>query len=94
MQLKSRRSYDEQVIAKELENENVKFFFLGIPPTDTNMQAATRDSKLNPISQIAQSDLLNTQVIASAMAWLCTDDSRGLNELFLDIRDEWFTDKM
>lgn len=83
-----------QVIAKELENEDVKFFFLGIPPTDTNMQAAIRSSKLNPVSKIAQSDLVSTQVIASAVAWLCTDSSRDLNELFLDIREAWFANKM
>jgi hypothetical protein len=45
---------------------------------------------LNPISKIAQSDLVDPIVPASVMAWLCGPDARNLDECLLDVRDPLF----
>lgn len=78
----------------ELADDGVKSFFIGIPPTDTAMQGVIRESGLNPISQIAQSDLVPTTVSASVIAWLCGSDARELEEFILDVRQERFTAMM
>jgi len=83
-----------QVFAKELNDSGVQFFFLGIPPTDTDMQAKIRESRINPISKIAQSDLVAPEVPASVMAWLCGQGARELDEVTLDVRDEMFVEMM
>ncbi len=78
----------------ELAGTGVQSFFIGIPPTDTDMQAKIRTSGLNPISQIAQDDLVDPDVPASVMAWLCSDEARNLKDVFIDVRDAFFTQKM
>ncbi len=78
----------------ELAGSGIQNFFIGIPPTDTDMQARIRTSGLNPVSQIAQSDLVNPAVPASVMAWLCSDDARAQTEVYLDVRDPLFKDMM
>ena len=74
----------------ELADTGVQSFFIGIPPTDTDMQAKIRAAGLNPISKISQTDLVDPKVPASVMAWLCSTDARNLDEAFLDVRDEFF----
>lgn len=78
------------MFAKDLEESGVRFFYLGIPPTDTGMQAKIRTSGLNPISRIAKDDLVRPEVPASVMAWLCGPDARALGDVALDVRDEFF----
>ena len=77
----------------ELGKDGIKIFFLGIPPTDTAMQAKIRASGLNPISQIPQDKLVPTGVPASVMAYLCGADP-GICEVLLDVRQEVFTRMM
>lgn len=79
----------------ELGPLGIRTFFLGIPPVDTAMQAAIRKAGLNPISRIAQGDLVATAVPASVMAYLCSAEARdAVDELQLDIRQPRFTDMM
>lgn len=78
------------MFAKDLEGGPVQFFFIGIPPTDTEMQAEIRTAGLNPISKIAQADLVRPEVPASVMAWLCGPQARKLEDVVLDVRDDFF----
>ena len=82
------------MFAKDLEGGDVQFFFIGIPPTDTEMQSEIRTAGLNPISQIAREDLVHPDVPASVMAWLCGPDARKLEDVLLDVRQEPFTSMM
>jgi NAD(P)-dependent dehydrogenase (short-subunit alcohol dehydrogenase family) len=82
------------MFAKDLEGGDVQFFFIGIPPTDTGMQAEIRTAGLNPISKIAQTDLVHPDVPASVMAWLCGPDARKLEDVILDVREEPFKSMM
>lgn len=78
------------MFAKDLEGEAVQFFFVGIPPTDTNMQLEIRTAGLNPISKIAKDDLVHPAIPASVMAWLCSAEARQVQDVILDVRDEFF----
>jgi len=78
----------------ELAGEGIKSFFLGIPPTDTAMQGAIRQAGINPVSKIAQSDLVPVRVPASVMAWLCGSQAREIDEVFLDVRQQRFKEMM
>lgn len=78
------------MFAKDLEGGDVQFFFIGIPPTDTDMQMEIRTAGLNPISKIAKDDLVRPEVPASVMAWLCGPEARKLDEVLLDVRDDFF----
>ena len=82
------------MFAKDLEGGDVQFFFIGIPPTDTEMQAEIRTAGLNPISKIAKDDLVHPDVPASVMAWLCGPQARKLDEVLLDVREEPFKSMM
>ena len=82
------------MFAKDLEAGDVQFFFLGIPPTDTDMQLEIRTSGINPISEIPKKDLVHPDVPASVLAWLCGPDARKLDEVLLDVRDEFFKKMM
>lgn len=82
------------MFAKDMEGSGVKFFFIGIPPTDTDMQAEIRDAGLNPISKIAQQDLVRPLVPASVMAWLCSQVAREREDVLLDVRDDFFRSMM
>ncbi|MCC5973298.1 MAG: SDR family oxidoreductase [Rubellimicrobium sp.] len=83
-----------QMMALELAPHGIQSFFIGIPPTDTAMQSEIRQAGLNPISQIPQEKLVPTDVPASVMAWLCSDEARSLDEVLLDVRHEHFTAMM
>ncbi len=76
--------------AEELKGTGVQFFFIGIPPTDTAMQARIRDSGLSPISRIPKAALVDPMVPASVMAWLCGPEARSIGDVLLDVRDERF----
>lgn len=78
------------MFANDMSESGVQFFFLGIPPTDTEMQAEIRTAGLNPISKIAKNDLVRPEVPASVMAWLCGPDARALRDVVLDVRDDFF----
>jgi NAD(P)-dependent dehydrogenase (short-subunit alcohol dehydrogenase family) len=82
------------MFASELGSSGVGFFFVGIPPTDTDMQAEIRIAGLNPISRIAKNDLVRPEVPASVMAWLCGPEARKLEEVVLDVRDDFFRSMM
>lgn len=82
------------MFAKDLEGSGIRFFFCGIPPTDTDMQAEIRTSGLNPISQIAREDLVKPEVPASVMAWLCGPDACKLDDVLVDVRDDFFKSMM
>lgn len=83
-----------QMFAMELDGTGVRHTFIGIPPTDTDMQGAIRQAGLNPISKIAQGDLVDPAVPASVMAWLCSDEAAARTDVIQDVRDEFFTQKM
>lgn len=74
----------------ELRDEGIRSFFVGIPPTDTEMQRQIRESGLNPISQIAQRDLVRPDVPASVLAYMCSPVGREIPDVLLDVRDERF----
>ena len=79
---------------EELSAYGINSFFIGIPPTDTAMQGEIRKAGLNPISKIAQSDLVSPEVPARVMAWLCSDAAKTLETCCLDVRDPFFTEMM
>ncbi|CAN0579648.1 unnamed protein product, partial [Laminaria digitata] len=79
-----------RMFAMELESENVRSVFIGIPPTDTDMQGSIRQAGLNPISKIAQTDLVDPNVPASVMAWLCSDQALQRTDIIQDVRDDFF----
>lgn len=81
-----------QMCAMELADRGVQSFFIGIPPTNTEMQGEIREAGLNPISKIAQGDLVDPIVPASVMAWLCGPQARSLDACLLDVRDPLFQD--
>ncbi|WP_210528878.1 SDR family oxidoreductase [Rubellimicrobium arenae] len=78
----------------ELSPRGVHARFVGIPPTDTAMQAEIREAGLNPISRIPQADLVHPEVPASVLAWLCAAGNRGREEVLLDVRDDLFKGMM
>lgn len=82
------------MFARDLEGGPVQFFFVGIPPTDTEMQAEIRTAGLNPISRIAKADLVRPEVPASVLAWLCGPGAREVREVLLDVRDDFFRSMM
>ena len=82
------------LFAHELAKYGIQSFFLGIPPTDTAMQGSIRHSGLNPISKIAQIDLVPVNVPASVMAWLCGPKAREIEDVLLDVRQDQFREMM
>lgn len=83
-----------QLCHLELGPRGVRFYFLGIPPTDTAMQDEIRTAGLNPISQIPQEKLVAPKIPATVFAWMCGPGSRQLTEPLLDVRDAFFTAMM
>jgi 3-oxoacyl-[acyl-carrier protein] reductase len=83
-----------RVIDLEVGSFGIKTFFLGIPPTDTAMQAKIRSSGLNKVSQIPRSALNPVEVPASVITWLCSPKAREIEAIFLDVRDELFVKMM
>jgi NAD(P)-dependent dehydrogenase (short-subunit alcohol dehydrogenase family) len=79
-----------RLLALELGPEGIQSFFIGIPPTDTAMQAEIRAAGLNPISKIPQDQLVPAAVPASVMAFLCSAEARGIDEVLLDVRQDRF----
>jgi NAD(P)-dependent dehydrogenase (short-subunit alcohol dehydrogenase family) len=83
-----------RVIDLEIGSFGIKTFFLGIPPTDTAMQAKIRSSGLNKVSQIPQSALNAVEVPASVITWLCSPKAREIEAILVDVRDELFVKMM
>lgn len=83
-----------RMMDKELTPQGLRSFFVGIPPTDTDMQSVIRVSGLNPISQIPKEKLVPTAVPASCIAWLCANFATMPPEPLLDVRQEVFTSMM
>jgi len=83
-----------RVIDLEIGSLGIKTFFLGIPPTDTGMQAKIRSSGLNEISEIPQSALNAVEVPASIITWLCSPKAREIEAILVDVRDEIFVKMM
>lgn len=83
-----------RMMDKELTPSGIRSFFVGIPPTDTDMQGVIRVSGLNPISQIPQEKLVAPAVPASCIAWLCGNYAEVPAEPLLDVRQEIFTSMM
>src|ERR1700676_2231250 len=83
-----------RVIDLEIASFGIKTFFLGIPPTDTAMQAKIRNSGLNKISEIPQSALDDVAVPASIIIWLCSPKAREIEAILVDVRDELFVKMM
>ena len=78
----------------ELSSRGVHARFVGIPPTDTVMQAEIREAGLNPISKIPQRDLVHPDVPATVLAWLCAAENRTREAVLLDVRDDLFKGMM
>jgi NAD(P)-dependent dehydrogenase (short-subunit alcohol dehydrogenase family) len=83
-----------RVIDLEIASFGIKTFFLGIPPTDTEMQAKIRSSGLNKISEIPPSALNAVEVPASIITWLCSPKAREIEAILVDVRDELFVKMM
>jgi len=79
-----------RLMALELGPEGIQSFFIGIPPTDTAMQAEIRAAGLNPISKIPRDQLVPAAVPASVMAYLCSAAACGIDEVLLDVRQDRF----
>ncbi|MXU65144.1 SDR family oxidoreductase [Oceanomicrobium pacificus] len=83
-----------EMMALELKADGIRTCFIGIPPTDTEMQVEIRHAGLNPISQIPREDLVPVEVPASVMAWLCSDAAADAPGSLLDVRDPYFAEMM
>lgn len=83
-----------RMMDKELTSLGLRSFFVGIPPTDTDMQGVIRVSGLNPISQIPKDKLVSPAVTASCIAWLCAHFATLPADPLLDVRQEVFTSMM
>jgi NAD(P)-dependent dehydrogenase (short-subunit alcohol dehydrogenase family) len=83
-----------RMLALELGPRGIASHFVGIPPTDTAMQAEIRAAGLNPISRIPQDKLVPTAVPASVLAYMCSAQARAIDEVLLDVRQDRFTAMM
>ena len=83
-----------RMMDKELSALGLRSFFVGIPPTDTDMQGVIRVAGLNPISQIPKEKLVAPAVPASCIAWLCGNYADVPAEPLLDVRQDIFTKMM
>jgi NAD(P)-dependent dehydrogenase (short-subunit alcohol dehydrogenase family) len=77
-------------IAHEYGEQGLRVFSFGVSPTDTEMQAAIRNSGLNPVSLIPRGQLMKAERVAAVIAWLCGPDSRLIQEIEIDIRNPLF----
>jgi len=83
-----------RMMDKELTALGLRSFFIGIPPTDTDMQGVIRVSGLNPISQIPKEKLVSPEVTASCIGWLCANFATLPADPLLDVRQDLFTKMM
>jgi NAD(P)-dependent dehydrogenase (short-subunit alcohol dehydrogenase family) len=83
-----------RMLALELGPQGIASHFVGIPPTDTAMQAEIRAAGLNPISRIPKEKLVPTAVPASVLAYMCSAEACSIDEVLLDVRQDRFTAMM
>jgi len=77
----------------EYRSRGLRVFSLGIPPTDTTMQASIRASGINDVSRIPQQNLTPPSVTAAVAVWLCSPAARNeIEQLEIDVRDPVFAD--
>ena len=76
--------------ALEYAEQGLRVFSLGIPPTDTAMQGAIRESGLNPISRIPKEHLQPVEKAASVVVWLAAPDAACVSAVEIDVRDALF----
>jgi 3-oxoacyl-[acyl-carrier protein] reductase len=75
----------------EYRDRGLRVFSLGVPPTDTAMQASIRASGINDVSRIPQQSLTSPSVIADVVVWLCGPVARNeIEKLEIDVRDPEF----
>ena len=79
-----------RMIDEEFRPKGVRVFDMGIPPSDTQLQALVRKSGINRISKIPRKDLVDPDIPASALVWLCGDEARRIDDAVLDLRDDLF----
>lgn len=77
----------------EYRDRGLRVFSLGVPPTDTTMQASIRESGINDVSRIPQQDLTAPSVTAAVAVWLCSPAARHeIEKLEIDVRDPEFAE--
>lgn len=77
----------------EYRDRGLRVFSLGVPPTDTVMQASIRASGINDVSRIPQQSLTPPSVTAAVAVWLCCPAARKeIEKLEIDVRDPEFAD--
>jgi NAD(P)-dependent dehydrogenase (short-subunit alcohol dehydrogenase family) len=77
----------------EYRGRGLRVFSLGVPPTDTVMQASIRASGINDVSRIPQQNLTPPSVTAAVAVWLCSPPAREeIEKLEIDVRDSEFAD--
>jgi len=75
----------------EYRDRGLRVFSLGVPPTDTTMQASIRESGINDVSRIPQENLTAPSVTAAVAVWLCGPAARNeVEKLEIDVRDPEF----
>jgi 3-oxoacyl-[acyl-carrier protein] reductase len=75
----------------EYRERGLRVYSLGVPPTDTTMQASIRASGINDVSRIPQQNLTAPSVIAAVAVWLCGPAARhAIDKLEIDVRDPEF----
>ena len=77
-------------VDKEYAEHGVRIFGFAPGVVDTGMQGSIRESGINPVSDILQSDLSPAWEPAHAIAWLCTKAADDLVGSEIDVRTEDF----
>ncbi len=72
---------------KEYGDRGIRVVGLSPGTVDTEMQVVIRASGINPVSQMDPSVHKSPQVVARALAWLCTDDAADLAGVDFSMKD-------
>jgi len=72
---------------KEYGDKGIRVVGLSPGTVDTEMQVVIRASGINPVSQMDPSVHKSPQVVARALAWLCTDDAADLAGVDFSMKD-------
>jgi 3-oxoacyl-[acyl-carrier protein] reductase len=79
-----------RAIALEAGDKNIRVYGFSPGTTDTDMQAAIRESGMNIISQIPREKLTPVEVPAQAIVYLATPAAADLSGKEVTLRDETF----